>query len=72
MKQEHIEAKLIEAGVENLREFGYPNCDKNNILTDKIYRAFFLSMLEDNKGKAGYLADKAIESLIAKVAEPSA
>lgn len=71
MKQEHIEAKLIEAGVKNLRQFGYPNCDKSNILTDEIYRAFFLSMLEDNKGKAGCLADKAIDSLIAKIAETS-
>ena len=44
-----IEKKLIQAGVRNLREFGYPDCNENNILTDKIYSAFFRSMLEDNK-----------------------
>ena len=30
--------KLIKAGVSNLREFGYPNCDEVNILTDEIYK----------------------------------
>ena len=42
--------KLITAGVKNLREYGYPDCDSKNILTDKIYSAFFVSMLKDNKG----------------------
>ena len=44
--------KIIETGVRNLKEFGYPNASKNNILTDPIYSAFFKSMLEDNLGKA--------------------
>lgn len=56
-----IETKLIEAGVKNLREFGYPDCNSENILTDQIYSAFFKSMLEDNKGKG---VDKEIDALI--------
>jgi len=69
MNQKLIEADLVEAGVRNLQEFGYPNCDKKNIFTDRIYKAFFQSMLQDSKGKAGYSADKAIDALIAKLAE---
>lgn len=69
MKQQHIEASLIEAGVKNLQEFGYPSCNKKNIFTDKIYKAFFKSMLEESKGKHGYATDKAIDALIAKVSE---
>jgi hypothetical protein len=45
-----IQKKLISAGVKNLREFGYPDCNETNILTDKIYSCFFLSRLEENKG----------------------
>jgi len=55
--------KLIAAGVKNLKEFGYPSCNKDNILTDMIYSQFFLSMLKDNKGHGKEL-DKAIDELI--------
>jgi len=51
-----IRSKLVSAGVKNLREFGYPHCDDKNILTDEIYKAFFVSMLRDNLGK-GYDTD---------------
>ena len=57
--------KLIKAGVKNLRAFGYPACNEQNILTDQIYKAFFASMLRDNEGKAGAEADKAIAELLA-------
>jgi hypothetical protein len=43
-----IRDMLLSAGVKNLIEFGYPNCTKENILTDQIYKAFFISMLKDN------------------------
>lgn len=56
-----IEKKLIEAGIRNLREFGYPDCNATNILADQIYSAFFRSMLEDNKGQ-GF--DREINNLI--------
>ncbi len=59
-----IRDMLIDAGVQNLREFGYPSCDSKNILTDSIYKAFFLSMLRDNLGK-GF--DKEINTLIQEI-----
>ena len=62
-----MKEKLIEAGVKNLRAFGYPHCNKDNILTDAIYRAFFAEMLKDNKGKAGADFDKAIDELLESV-----
>ena len=55
--------KLIAAGVQNLRNYGYPRCNKDNILTDQIYKEFFISMLKDNKGY-GSLSDKAIDELL--------
>ena len=56
--------KLIAAGVRNLKEYGYPDVNAENILTDLIYRGFFLSMLEDNLGKG---VDDAIKPLIAEI-----
>jgi len=56
--------RLIEAGVKNLKIYGYPECNKDNILTDQIYKAFFVSMLKDNKGN-GAAIDKAIDELLA-------
>ena len=41
--------KLIQAGVKNLREFGYAYCDESNILTDELYSMFFENMLNENK-----------------------
>lgn len=55
--------KLIAAGVKNLHTYGYPECNKENILTDQIYKAFFVSMLKDNKGN-GEAIDKAIDELL--------
>ena len=40
--------EVIENGVKNLKEFGYPNVNSENIFTDEIYRAFFKSMLKDS------------------------
>jgi len=55
---------LIEAGIKNLKEFGYEQVDKGNILTDDVYPMFFRSMLNDNLGKAGKLVDNAILDLL--------
>ncbi len=38
---------LIAAGVRNLKEFGYPSVNTENILTDMVFSKFFASMLED-------------------------
>jgi len=53
--------KLIASGVKSINRYGYPGCNKDNILTDQIYKAFFASMLKDNKG---FGADKAIDELL--------
>jgi len=50
MKAEHIKKHLIKSGVSNLKEFGYPDANEENILTDLIYKAFFVEMLEENLG----------------------
>lgn len=55
---------LIHAGVRNLHAYGYPSCNTTNILTDMIYKAFFISMLRDNLGKG---ADKDINSLLVEL-----
>lgn len=59
---------LIKAGVKNLREFGYPDCDEANILTDAVYSVFFDSMLKENMGK-GF--DKQIKALRAEISPAS-
>lgn len=61
-----MEKTLVAAGVRNLKEFGYPNVNESNIMTDPIYSAFFRSMLQDNKGH-GSEVDEAIDSLLAKL-----
>ena len=63
-----MKEKLIAAGVKNLHAFGYPKCDQYNILTDQVYKAFFVSMLKDNKGN-GESIDKAIDELLAVCGE---
>lgn len=65
-----IRRKLIEAGVKNLREFGYPDCDNKNILTDTIFKQFFKGMLEDNKGKSA-LVDQEIDKLLKEITDPT-
>jgi len=47
-----MEKKLIEAGIRNLKEFGYPSVTEENILTDDIYKAFFERMLVGTKEDA--------------------
>lgn len=47
MTKAQIKERIIENGVDNLKEFGYPTVDQNNILTDRIFARFFLSMLND-------------------------
>lgn len=60
-----MEEKLIAAGVKNLREYGYPDCNKDNITTDIIYKYFFIAILKENKG-INESVDIAIDNLIAK------
>jgi len=63
MTNEQIKEHLLKAGVKNLKEFGYPDVDTKNIMTDIIYAGFFKSMLEDNKGN-GKQVDEVIDELL--------
>lgn len=63
MKNEEIKEKLIIAGVNNLKEFGYPYVTVKNILTDEVYKNFFASMLPDNIGHSKQV-DEVIEQLL--------
>ena len=67
MTNEQIKEHLVEAGVKNLKEFGYPEVDTKNIMTDIIYVGFFKSMLEDNKGN-GKQIDEVIDELLGALA----
>ena len=58
--------KIIAAGVATLKEFGYPSVDKDNILTDMIYSAFFKTMLEGNLGDPVHDQD-VLKELIASI-----
>jgi len=59
-----MEDKILAAGVRNLKEYGYPDVNKENILTDPIYSAFFKSMLNDNLGKG---VDEVINGLLGDI-----
>ena len=59
-----VVAKIIDAGVKNLRIFGYTTCTAANIVTNPIYSAFFARILEDNLGK-GY--DVEVNHLLSKL-----
>jgi hypothetical protein len=67
MTNEQIREHLLKAGVKNLKEFGYPEVTTETILTDEVYKEFFKSMLEDNKGN-GKQVDEVIDQLLSEVA----
>ena len=67
--REVMKTGLVSAGVKNLREFGYPACNEQNILTDMIYSRFFVSMLKENKGHDKEI-DAAIDELLAVCDKP--
>lgn len=64
MTKQQIKNKLIQAGIKNLKEFGYPYVNNENILSDLVYASFFKSMLEENKGQSISLVDECIDELI--------
>ena len=44
-----IKSKLLQQGVKKLKQFGFTNVTKKNILTDDIYRLYFTKMLHLNQ-----------------------
>jgi hypothetical protein len=65
--EDKIKDKLLEAGVNNLKEYGYPEVNKETILTDLIYKGFFKSMLKDNLGKSNKVVDGIINDLLTEI-----
>jgi hypothetical protein len=63
----NLREKLIENGIKNLKEFGYPSVDRENIFTDLIYSKFFISMLKDNLGQAGIAVGDTIHGLLKEI-----
>ncbi|MEQ8471528.1 MAG: hypothetical protein RIC35_10095 [Marinoscillum sp.] len=43
--------ELIKLGVRKLRKFGYTHVNKQNILTDEVYRIFFERILKERLEK---------------------
>jgi len=68
-----MENKLIKAGIRNLKGFGYPSVNADNILTDMVYSQFFRQMLEETKKQSnpcfaeGAMVIRACDSLIARL-----
>lgn len=67
MTNEQIKYHLLKAGVKNLKEFGYPDVDTENILTDIVYSEFFKGMLNENKGESTKQVDDVIDELLSVV-----
>lgn len=65
-KKEQIREKLITNGVRNLKEFGYPKVNKENIFTDLVYSQFFKRMLEQSKGNRDDF-DVVIDEIISEI-----
>lgn len=49
MENNKIRQVLINNGIKNLNEFGYPDVNEHNLLTDLIYASFFQSMLKQSR-----------------------
>lgn len=59
---------IVQAGVRNLKEFGYEHVNDKNIFTDEVYAEFFRSMIKDNMGLGVDDDLRAIEEMLPKKA----
>lgn len=66
LTKREIKTHLLNAGVKNLKEFGYPEVNSENILTDDVYSEFFKNMLNENKGHSQSI-DDVINELIKEI-----
>lgn len=60
--------RMIKNGVANLKQFGYPDVTPENIISEKLFAKFFMSMLDDNEGRAPHL-DEVIDGLKKEIVE---
>jgi hypothetical protein len=63
IKMVSIKDKLIKQLVNRLRKFGFIQVDKNNIITDEVYRLYFLKILKERLGE-NVETDKVIKQLV--------
>ncbi len=67
MENEKIIEHLLTSGVNNLKEFGYPDVTKETILTDEIYKEFFKVMLHENLNSGSKQLDEVINQLLSEI-----
>ena len=70
MVTEKLKENLIKTGVRNLQEYGYTDVTPQNLLTDEIYKAFFISMLKDKLGYNKEI-DKVINLILSEIDLPN-
>lgn len=56
---------LIDAGIEKLKNFGFTNVNRDNILVDEVYYYFLSRFINTLRGKSKAM-DAEIEKLIGK------
>ena len=66
MNRNRWQRKLVEGGVKNLHEFGYPTCTADNLMTGPVFAPMFASMLKDNRGISEDY-DEAIDALLKEI-----
>lgn len=59
---------LIAAGVKSLKE-SYPSINEDNILTDRVYKAFFASSLAETSERLTGPLKSACDALLAEVSK---
>lgn len=60
LSREDLKRILIKNGIKNLKEYGFPQVNQENIITDMIYSGFFKSMLKDAKADAVEIGTSAL------------
>lgn len=56
--------QLIKAGVKQLQDFGYVHCNEDLILTDMVYKAFFVKLLRNSKTRCFSGVNEVIDQLL--------
>jgi len=64
----NLRTLIIDQAVKNMHEFGYSHVNSKNILTDEVYKQFFLSMLKTSLcHESDLCAFEALSELITEV-----
>jgi hypothetical protein len=66
MTNQQIKQHLLDAGVKNLKTFGYLYVTTENIIRDEVYKMIFVPMLKDNLGN-GKQIDEVINLLLEEI-----